>query len=58
MSLCFMFVMERPRRTSEKNENRLCKQWLVIEKCSGCLFETLCHYQEMKKRIKDENISE
>jgi hypothetical protein len=53
-----MFVMERQRRTSEKEDNKLCKQWLVIEKCSGCLFETLCHYQEMKKRIDDENISE
>jgi hypothetical protein len=41
-----------------KQKTELCKKWLVIERCSWCLFETLCHYQDMKQRIEDEQKNE
>ena len=40
----------------KENNPILCKKWLVIERCSGCIFETLCWYQDrVKKEISDDN---
>ena len=36
--------------TREKTKSKLCKKWLVIESCSGCLFETLCRLEQQNKR--------
>lgn len=36
----------------EKSQARICKKWLVIEKCSGCIFEALCGYEERCKQQK------
>ena len=45
--------MEKLNRR-EKTESKLCKKWLVIESCSGCLFETLCRMEENRKRIEQQ----
>ena len=41
--------IEKPNH-NEKTESKLCKKWLVIESCSGCLFETLCRLEQQNKR--------
>ena len=30
----------------EKKEKRICKEWLQIESCRQCLFETLCRLKK------------
>lgn len=42
----------------EKAEQKLCKKNMVIESCSSCILEALCHYEEMKKRLEEENNEE
>lgn len=37
----------------ERPSSKLCKKWMVIEKCAWCVFETLCSYEENVK--KNEN---
>ncbi len=44
--------MESYEATQETKSN-LCKKWLVIERCSWCLFETLCRLEEQKKRFEE-----
>ena len=34
----------------EKPKTRICKKWLVMERCSACLFEALCRIEENRKR--------
>lgn len=34
----------------ERSASKLCKKWMVIEKCSWCVFETLCLYEENVKK--------
>jgi len=39
----------------EIKEKRICKKGIQIESCRQCLFETLCHYEEMINEVrKDE----
>ena len=42
----------------ENAEQKLCKKNMVIESCSSCILEALCHYQEMKERLEEENKEE
>jgi hypothetical protein len=39
----------------DKKESKLCKKWLVIERCAGCVFETLCWYEDQKKKREEES---
>lgn len=32
-----------------------CKYNIVVEGCRSCLFETLCHYENMKKKQKEKS---
>lgn len=35
---------------------RICKKWLQIEtSCRKCLFEVLCHYEDMKEKQKEKS---
>ena len=43
---------------SGKVEQKLCKKNMAIESCSSCILEALCHYQEMKERLEEENKDE
>ena len=31
---------------------RICKHNLQIESCRKCLFEVLCHYEDMKEKLE------
>lgn len=39
----------RSINTYDNVVQKLCKKNLVIERCSGCLFETLCRLENQKK---------
>ena len=41
----------------ETEDNRECRYWLVVEKCSSCLFETLCRLEKNNKseQVLDHN---
>ena len=30
-------------KIEQEKKQRICKEWLAIESCRQCLFETLCH---------------
>lgn len=36
----------------EKPKSRICKRWLVMERCAWCVFETLHRYQDQKERLE------
>ena len=46
-------MMETATNNSEKVQYKLCKEWLFIQNCRDCLFETLCRYKEMKEKNKE-----
>ena len=39
--------------SEKKEKSNICKKWLVIERCSTCLFETLCRLEDQKKRFEE-----
>jgi hypothetical protein len=43
-------MKETQRENTEANKKRVCRYGLEIERCSQCILETLCAYQDMKKR--------
>jgi hypothetical protein len=48
-------LMEKLRH-NEKTSSKLCKKWIVIEKCSWCIFEALCTYERNVKNVKNMNM--
>ena len=41
---------KEPETTQEGGRKIVCRYWLEIERCSQCVLETLCAYEDMKKR--------
>lgn len=39
----------------ENKEKRVCRHWLQIENCRQCLFETLCHLEDVSNAM-DNNV--
>ena len=42
----------------ETEDKRECRYWLVVEKCSSCLFETLCRLEKQKSLVNKKEKSE
>lgn len=40
---------------NEKASSKLCKKWMVIERCAWCVFETLCTYEDNIKKNNAKN---
>lgn len=63
MSPCYqiyysLIIMKNTISKRDVIPQKLCKKWLVIEKCSGCLFEALCTYEKNMERVKEQEEKE
>ena len=47
--------MKDYRERIEKKTPKICKEWLYMQKCKECLFETLCRLKEAKKKREEED---
>jgi len=55
MSKNNVFIKYRTMETKDEYEYknlRICKHNLQIESCRKCLFEVLCHYEDMKEKLE------
>lgn len=41
------------RRYEQSDDINKCRYWLVMESCSRCLFETLCHLEKEKQKCQN-----
>ncbi len=45
--------MRTTTNNPEKVQYKLCKEWLLIQSCRDCLFETLCRYKDIKEENEE-----